>query len=67
MPDELKMIHYNDVMTDLASCMEEVGCRTFLRDFRTNYPKHFEEIIAQIHRLESRPVARLLDKDAPTV
>ena len=62
MIDNLKQIHYNDSLSDLASVMEEVGTRKFLMDFRHNYPKHFEEIVAQLGRLESRKIPALLQK-----
>ena len=63
MTDPLKQIHYSDSLSDLASVMEEVGTRRFLADFRHNYPKHFEEIVVQINRLDQRKVAALLRKD----
>lgn len=65
---ELQQLQYNDVLTDLASAMEQMGSRRFLLDFRENYPAHFKEIQDQIHRLDQRPVAALLRPyDAPTV
>jgi len=68
MDNELKQIHYNDSVSDLASVMEEVGTRKFLMDFKHNYPRHFDEIVAQIGRLESRKIPSLLMKsDAPPV
>jgi hypothetical protein len=69
MTKELEQLQYNDAMTDLACAMEHRGTRQFLMDFRDNYPRHFNEIISQIHRLEKRPVAALLrkDEDAPTM
>lgn len=60
MTNELQQIHYNDVMTDLASAFEQVGVRRFLSDFQSNYPSHFTEMLNQIHRLDQRPVAALL-------
>jgi len=60
MTNELQQLQYNDVLTDLASAMEQVGARRFLQDFRDNYPGHFKEIQDQIHRLDQRPVAALL-------
>lgn len=60
MTKELQQLQYNDVLTDLASAMEQVGARRFLQDFRENYPAHFKEIQDQIHRLDQRPVAALL-------
>ncbi len=60
---ELEQLHYNDSMTDLAAAMESVGARKFLRDFKFNYPKHFQEILVQIGRLEQPQVAALLKKD----
>lgn len=65
--NEMQQIEYNDVLTDLASTIEQNGCRKFLLDFQHNYPQHFQEILVQIHRLEKKPIARLLDKDAPPV
>ena len=59
---DLKTIHYNDSISDLASVMEEVGTRRFLSDFRHNYPKHFEEMSIQITRLDQRQVPALLKK-----
>ena len=71
MTKELEQLHYNDALTDMANAMETKGTRQFLTDFRDNYPRHFNEIVAQIHRLEQRPVAALLRKpegtDASTV
>jgi len=67
MTDELKQVHYNDVMTDLASAVEQTGARKFLYDFRHNYPAHFEELKVQITRLDSKQVARLFVKDADTM
>ena len=65
MTKELEQLQYNDVLTDLASAMETVGVRKLLRDFRENYPNHFEEIVVQIHRLDQRPAAALFRaKDA---
>lgn len=64
---EMEQLQYNDTLTDFASSMETAGCRKLLMDFKTNYPTHFQEILVQIHRLEKKPVARLLDKNAPTV
>jgi len=66
MTDQLKQIHYNDSISDLANVMEEVGTRRFLMDFRHNYPKHFDEIVAQIGRLESRSIPALLRKPDAT-
>lgn len=63
---EMEQLHYNDVMADLASVMETYGTRKFLSDFENNYPKHFEEVQAQIHRTDQqRRLPRLLDKDFP--
>jgi hypothetical protein len=68
MIDNLKQIHYNDSISDLAAVMEEVGARRFLMDFRHNYPKHFDELAVQINRIDSRKIPVLLQKpDAPTV
>jgi len=64
MTDELKQIHYGDSLADLASVMEEVGARKFLSDFKHNYPSHFNEILAQINRLDTRKLPALLQ--APT-
>lgn len=63
MTEQLKQIHYNDSISDLASVMEEVGTRRFLSDFRHNYPKHFEEMSIQITRLDQRQVPALLKKN----
>ena len=57
----MEQLHYNDVMADLASIMEQAGTRKFLSDFQNNYPKHFYEMSVQIGRTD-KPVARLLDK-----
>ena len=66
--DALKNIHYNDSLSDLACVMEEVGTRRFLADFRHNYPKHFDEVVVQIARLDQRKVPVLLQKpDATTM
>ena len=62
MTDELKQIHYNDSISDLASALEEVGTRRFLMDFKHNYPDHFAEIAIQINRLDSKKVPVLLQK-----
>ena len=62
MNKELEQIHYNDSISDLAAVMEEVGARRFLMDFRHAYPRHFDEIVAQIGRLESRSIPVLLQK-----
>ena len=67
MTDELKQLHYNDMLVGLASVMEEVGTRRFLADFRHNYPKHFEEMSIQMTRLDQRKIPALLKKDAPTM
>lgn len=64
---EMEQLEYLDSITDVASAMETVGCRRFLLDFREAYPQLFQEVLIQIHRLEQKPVARLLDKDAPSV
>ena len=63
MIDQLKQIHYHDSISDLANVMEEVGTRRFLMDFRHNYPKHFDEIMVQITRLDQRQLPKLLQKD----
>ena len=63
--DALKTIHYNDSLSDLACVMEEVGTRRFLSDFRHNYPKHFDEVVVQIARLDQRKIPVLLKKDPP--
>jgi len=65
--DILKNIHYNDSLSDLASVMEEVGTRRFLMDFKHNSPRHFDEIVAQIGRLESRKLPSLLVKQHTAV
>jgi len=62
MTDQLKTIHYNDSLSDLSCVLEEVGTRKFLMDFRHAYPRHFDEIVAQIGRLESRSIPVLLQK-----
>jgi hypothetical protein len=63
MTKELEHLQYNDVLTDLASSMETVGARKFLQDFKSCYPRHFEEIQIQITRLDQRTPCKLLTKD----
>jgi hypothetical protein len=60
---ELEQLQHNDLLTDLASAIEQKGCRRVLLDFKHCYPNHFKEIMIQIHRLETRPVAKLLQKE----
>jgi hypothetical protein len=60
MTNGLQQIHYNDVMTDFASAVEQVGVRKFFMDFRESYPSHFDEIQIQITRLDQKPIAALL-------
>lgn len=62
----METIHYNDVMADLASAMQEVGVRRFLSDFQSNYPALFKEVEAQVGRTDAnRRLPRLEDKDFP--
>jgi hypothetical protein len=64
----MEQLHYNDVMADLASIMEQAGTRKFLSDFQENFPKHFHEMQVQMNRTDQqRRLPRLLDKNAPTV
>lgn len=63
MNKELVQLQHNDLLTDWASAIEQKGCRSLLLDFKHNYPNHFKEMLIQIHRLETRPVARLLQKE----
>ena len=64
MTKELEQLQYNDVLTDMASAMEQRGARHLLSAFKESYPSHFEEIVSQIHRLDRPPVAALLRKPA---
>lgn len=57
----MEQLHYNDVMADLASIMEQAGTRKFLSDFHNNYPKHFYEMQVQMNRVD-KPLPRILDK-----
>ena len=62
MNKELEQLQHNDLLTDLASAIEQKGCRRVLLDFKQCYPNHFKEIMIQIHRLETRPIAKLLQQ-----
>ena len=61
--DELTEIHYQDVMAELASAIEQYGARKVFKSFREYYPAHFREMEIQIERLDVKPAAKLLTKD----
>ena len=60
--DELTEIHYQDVMAELASAIEQYARKVF-KSFREYYPAHFREMEIQIERLDVKPAAKLLAKD----
>lgn len=49
MPTDLEQLHEDDLYADLASAIEQRGARSFLVGFNSNYPQHYEEMVAQFN------------------
>lgn len=54
----VEQMQYEDALVMFHSVLEQYGCRTVLKDFKDAFPKMFEEMKVQIHRVQ--PTAALL-------
>jgi len=58
---EMEQLAYEDVLVQLNSLLEQYGAREVLKDFHVAYPRMFEELSVQLHRLTpDKRVAALL-------
>ena len=58
---DIEQYEYEDTLVMMNSSFEQYGVREVLKDFRTSYPKMFEELVVQLGRLTPAPhVAALL-------
>lgn len=48
--NEMETYTYTDLVTDLASAVEQYGARKILLDLEQNYPQHFYQLKAQLLR-----------------
>jgi hypothetical protein len=59
MTEELKQIHYDDVMADLASLIMQYGARKVLYDFKQRYPDYYRSVELSF---EKKQIARLFEQ-----
>jgi hypothetical protein len=62
MTKETDELEFLDLMSDLASAIQQKGARKVFSDFQVYYPEFFEEIRVQINRFPTKPIAALLRK-----
>jgi hypothetical protein len=66
MMTEMEQITYNDILSDIASTMEQYGVLKLLGDFKEYYPRHYEELVAQVDRkTHHKQIPRLCMPDEP--
>lgn len=66
---DLEYLHYDDLMSDLASAISKYGVRKVLADFSHNYPAHYNELLQHIvlQQTKQKVPALLMKRDAPSM
>lgn len=51
---EMELLQQEDLLSDLASSIEQFGAKRFIEEFKNNYPEHYKELFIQMQRKEKQ-------------
>lgn len=57
--DEMELLRQHDLLSDLASSIEQYGAKRFAEEFKLMYPDHWKELLIQMQRKDKQIPALL--------